>query len=89
MKALRLKSGNTEEIEQAVQDEAVQLGIVDGTARRTDLHYLPFMEDEDVYKRQAYHIYSSADNSTTHIAELTPDYTEHTGKFVRVFPRCV
>ena len=25
---IRLKSGNTEEIEQAVQDEAVQLGIV-------------------------------------------------------------
>lgn len=43
---IRLKSGNTEEIEQAVQDEAVQLGIVEGTARRTDLHYLPFMEDE-------------------------------------------
>ena len=29
-----------------MQDEAVQLGIVEGTARRTDLHYLPFMEDE-------------------------------------------
>lgn len=43
---IRLKSGNTEEIEQAVQDEAVQLGIVEGTASRTDLHYLPFMEDE-------------------------------------------
>lgn len=43
---IRLKSGNTEEIEQAVHEEAVQLGIVEGTARRTDLHYLPFMEDE-------------------------------------------
>lgn len=43
---IRLKSGNTEEIEQAVQEEAVQLGIVEGTATRTDLHYLPFMEDE-------------------------------------------
>ena len=47
--------------------DGVQLGIVEGTARRTDLHYLPFMEDEiilaggshaaapregDVYKRQ-------------------------------------
>lgn len=43
---LRLKSGNTEEIEQAVQEEAVQLGIVEGTATRADLHYLPFMQDE-------------------------------------------
>ena len=41
-----LKSGNTEEIEQAVQDESVQLGIVEGTATRADLHYQPFMEDE-------------------------------------------
>ncbi|MCD8063045.1 MAG: LysR substrate-binding domain-containing protein [Akkermansiaceae bacterium] len=43
---IRLKSGNTEEIEQAVQDETVQLGIVEGTATRKDLHYLPFMADE-------------------------------------------
>ena len=35
---------------------------------------------------KAYHIYSSEENSTTHIAELTPDYTGHTGKFVRAFP---
>ena len=41
-----LKSGNTEEIEQAVQDESVQLGIVEGTATRADLHYQPYMEDE-------------------------------------------
>ena len=41
-----LKSGNTEEIEQAVQDESVQLGIVEGTATRANLHYQPFMEDE-------------------------------------------
>ena len=41
-----LKSGNTEEIEQAVQNESVQLGIVEGTATRADLHYQPFMEDE-------------------------------------------
>ena len=43
---IRLKSGNTEEIEQAVQDETVQLGIVEGTATRKDLHYLPFLADE-------------------------------------------
>lgn len=31
---IRLKSGNTEEIEQAVQDETVQLGIVEGTGNQ-------------------------------------------------------
>ena len=30
-----------------------------------------FVDDDG----KAYHIYSSAENSTTHIAELTPDYT--------------
>ena len=31
------------------------------------------------------HIYSSEGNITLHIAELTPDYTGHNGKYVRVF----
>ena len=34
---------------------------------------------------KAYHIYSSEGNITLHIAELTPDYTGHNGKYVRVF----
>ena len=34
---------------------------------------------------KAYHIYSSEGNITLHIAELTPDYTGHTGKYVRAF----
>ena len=37
-----------------------------------------FVDDDGT----AYHIYSSEENSTTHIAELTPDYTEHTGRCV-------
>lgn len=32
----------------------------------------------------AYHSYASEENSTLHIAELTPDYLGHTGKFIRV-----
>ncbi len=35
---------------------------------------------------KAYHIFASEDNGTMHIAELTDDYTRHSGKFVRVFP---
>lgn len=34
---------------------------------------------------KAYHIFSSEENFTLHIAELSPDYTSHTGKFTRVY----
>ena len=35
---------------------------------------------------KAYHIYSSEDNLTLHIAELNDDFTDHTGKYIRIFP---
>lgn len=34
---------------------------------------------------KAYHIYSSEENSTLHIALLDEDYTSHTGQYIRVF----
>lgn len=45
--------------------------------------------DQTVYvddDGKAYHIYSSEDNLTLQIAELTDDYTAHTGRFARVAP---
>ena len=39
--------------------------------------------DED---GKAYHIYSSEDNLTLQIAELSNDYLSHTGKYIRIFP---
>ncbi len=39
--------------------------------------------DED---GKAYHIYSSEENLTLHIAELSDDYLTHTGKYVRMAP---
>lgn len=39
--------------------------------------------DED---GKAYHIYSSEDNLTIQIAELTADYLDYTGKYIRVAP---
>lgn len=39
--------------------------------------------DED---GKAYHIYSSEDNLTLHIAELSDDYLNHTGKYIRLAP---
>ncbi len=41
-----------------------------------------FVDDDG----KAYHIYSSEENGTTHIAELSDDYLSHSGKYVRAFP---
>lgn len=38
-------------------------------------------QDED---GTAYHVYSSEENLTLHLAELTPDYLDYTGRFVRI-----
>ncbi len=38
-----------------------------------------FVDDDG----KAYHIYSSEENSTLHIAELDPTYTGYTGKYIR------
>lgn len=35
---------------------------------------------------KAYHIYSSEDNLTLQIAELTEDYLSHSGRYIRIFP---
>jgi len=40
-----------------------------------------FVDDDG----SAYHIYTSEENSTIHIALLTDDYLSHTGKYVRLF----
>ncbi len=40
-----------------------------------------FVDDDG----KAYHIYSSEENGTTHIARLTDDYLNHSGEYVRVF----
>jgi len=40
-----------------------------------------FVDDDG----QAYHIFSSEENSTLHISQLTDDYLSHAGKYVRVF----
>ncbi|MFV0390425.1 MAG: glycoside hydrolase family 43 protein [Paludibacteraceae bacterium] len=41
-----------------------------------------FVDDD----QKAYHIYSSEENSTLHIAELTDDYLSHSGRYIRCFP---
>ncbi|WP_321290300.1 glycoside hydrolase family 43 protein [uncultured Sunxiuqinia sp.] len=41
-----------------------------------------FVDDDG----KAYHIHSSEDNLTLHISELTDDYQDFTGKYIRIFP---
>ena len=41
-----------------------------------------YVDDDD----KAYHIFSSEDNLTLHIAELTADYLHHTGRYTRMAP---
>ncbi|TDQ08072.1 glycoside hydrolase family 43 protein [Pedobacter metabolipauper] len=40
-----------------------------------------FVDDDG----KAYHIFSSEENFTLHLAELSPDYLNHTGKFIRIY----
>ena len=41
-----------------------------------------FVDDD----KKAYHIYASEENLTLHIAELTSDYLDYTGNYIRVEP---
>ncbi len=41
-----------------------------------------FVDDDG----KAYHIFSSEDNMTLHVAELNDDYTAHSGRYARVAP---
>lgn len=41
-----------------------------------------FVDDDG----KAYHIYSSEENLTLQIAELTDDYLKHSGPYIRIFP---
>lgn len=45
---LTLISGNTREIEKALEEGRIDLGIVEGNHRQQGFRYLPFMEDEIV-----------------------------------------
>jgi hypothetical protein len=44
---------------------------------------MTLFQDDD---GRAYHLFASEQNSTLHIAELSDDYLDHSGRYVRVFP---
>lgn len=44
--SVSLMNGNSREIEQALADGKIMLGLVEGTSRQNNMHYVPFMKDE-------------------------------------------
>ncbi len=63
--------------------------VANGLYNERDLAGGQMARDQTVFvddDGKAYHIYSSEENMTLNIAELTPDYTAHTGRYVRMAP---
>jgi beta-xylosidase len=61
--------------------------IQQGLFMKRDLETGQMARDQTVFvddDGKAYHIYSSEDNMTLQIAELSEDYTAHTGRYARV-----
>ena len=78
--AWMLKKGWTPEWLKAVEDGLfVRHHFKEGQMSRDMTLYV---DDDD----KAYHIYASEDNATIQIAELTDDYQNYTGKYIRIFP---
>lgn len=45
---VQLVNGNTEQIEQALLNREIELGVIEGKSKRRDIHYTPFVKDEIV-----------------------------------------
>ena len=64
-------------------------GVNDGMFIRRDLEPGQMSRDMTLYvddDGKAYHIYSSEENLTLHIAELTDDYLNYTGRYICIEP---
>ena len=63
--------------------------VEEGLFVRRDMEGGQMSRDMTIYvddDGKAYHIYSSEENLTLQIAELTDDYQSHTGRYIRIFP---
>lgn len=45
---VELLSGNSEQIEQALLDKKIELGVIEGQSKRREINYTPFLKDEIV-----------------------------------------
>jgi len=80
IKASDFKEWWTSEWLTAIKDGLFVRRDFDGGQMSRDMAL--FVDDDN----KAYHIYSSEDNLTLHIAELTDDYLEYTGRYIRIEP---
>lgn len=63
--------------------------VNDGLFVRRDFKQGQMSRDMTLYvddDGKAYHIYSSEENLTLHVAELTADYLDYTGQYIRIEP---
>lgn len=63
--------------------------VEEGLFVRRDVEGGQMSRDMTIYvddDGKAYHIYSSEENLTLQIAELTDNYQSHTGRYIRIFP---
>jgi DNA-binding transcriptional LysR family regulator len=66
--SLSLMSGNTDQIEQALLNNDIDLGLVEGRTHHSDIRYTPFVKDELVLVCRADHPLAGRDEIT--LAEL-------------------
>jgi len=62
--------------------------VIDGLYLKRDFESGQMARDMTLYEKDgvAYHIHSSENNQTLHISELDQNYTDFTGKYIRVLP---
>lgn len=63
---VQLLSGNSEQIEQALLNKSIELGVVEGKSKRREIHYTPFLKDEIV-------LVSSSKNPLAKKDEIRPE----------------
>lgn len=63
---LSLFNGNTVDVERAVEEQRIDLGLVEGRSRQQHLRYTPFMRDELI-------LVTSTRSKWAHLEEITPE----------------
>lgn len=63
---VELLSGNTEQIEQALLNKKIEMGVIEGKSKRREIQYTPFLKDEIV-------LVCSSKNAWAKKEEIKPD----------------
>ncbi len=63
---VELFSGNSEQIEQALLNKKIEVGVIEGKSKRREIHYTPFLKDEIV-------LVCSSKNSLAKKEEIKPE----------------